>query len=105
MSYLIIWRYDIHAAAQDAFEQAYGPIGDWAALFRASPDYLGTQLLRDITQPRRYVTIDYWRSANAFLDFKTTWHASYAALDQHCAALTIAELHLGSFDSKTDSAA
>ena len=105
MIYLIIWRYDIHAAARDAFEQAYGPTGDWAALFSASPDYLGTHLLREVTQPDRYVTIDFWRTAEAFLDFKTTWHAAYAALDQHCATLTMTETHLGSFYSQTDWAA
>jgi heme-degrading monooxygenase HmoA len=102
MIYLIMWRYDIHPAARDAFEQAYGPAGDWAALFRASPDYLGTQLLCDVAQPDRYVTIDYWRTADAFLAFKTHWHAAYAALDQQCAKLTITEKHLGSFYSEID---
>jgi len=97
MQYLIIWRYDVHPAARDAFEQAYGPNGDWAALFRASPDYLGTQLLRDVAEPDRYITIDYWRTAEAFAAFKTAWHDSYAALDDQCARLTIAETLLGNF--------
>jgi len=104
MNYLIIWRYDIHPAARDAFEQVYGPSGDWAALFRTSPDYLGTQLLRDVAQPNRYVTIDYWRTAEAFVALETAWHAAYAALDQQCAELTISEMHLGSFYSQSDSA-
>jgi len=102
MNYLIIWRYDINPDTREAFEQAYGPSGDWATLFRASPEYLGTQLLRDVAQPNRYMTIDYWRGAEAFAAFKTAWQAAYAALDRQCTELTIAEVHLGSFYAGSD---
>ena len=36
-----------------AFEAAYGPKGAWAELFRLSPDYSSTELLRDSIRSRQ----------------------------------------------------
>jgi heme-degrading monooxygenase HmoA len=95
--YVIIWQYEVAPEAREAFERAYGSDGDWAALFRMSRDYLGTQLARDIARPERYLTLDYWRSEAAFVEFKAARHAEYDALDQQCASLTSAEERIGAF--------
>ena len=98
MTHIIIWQYDIVPSARDSFERAYRPDGDWAALFRGSDDYLGTQLLRDLARPDRYMTLDYWRTAGAFAAFKHAHAAAYDDLDRRCAQLTVAEALLGSFE-------
>ena len=95
--YVIIWQYDIRPAARDEFERAYGPDGAWATFFRASRDFLGTQLLRDIALPDRYVTLDHWRTEVAFVVFTTERKADYEALDRHYESLTTTEARLGAF--------
>ena len=97
-AYAIVWQYDIHPAARNEFERAYGPDGAWATLFRASPDYLATRLLRDTALPDRYVTLDPWRAEAAFAAFVADRRAAdYCALDRRCDALTAAEARLGTF--------
>ena len=45
----LVFRYEVRDAA--AFEEAYGAEGDWAAFFRESPGYIGTELLHDVESP------------------------------------------------------
>jgi hypothetical protein len=44
--------------------------GNWLPSFRRSPDYYDTQLIRDMNQPGRYLTLDRWTSREAFGQFK-----------------------------------
>jgi heme-degrading monooxygenase HmoA len=96
--HVIIWQYDIEPAMRGAFEAAYGPDGAWAALFRTGDGYLGTRLFRDTIERDSYATFDYWRSAAAFEAFKRDQRAAYAALDEQCSRLTLAERYIGSCD-------
>ena len=45
--FVVVWQFEIAEEKVADFEAAYGPEGAWAQLFRSSPDYLGTELLRD----------------------------------------------------------
>ena len=45
--FVVVWQFEIAEEKISAFEAAYGPEGTWAQLFRSSPEYLGTELLRD----------------------------------------------------------
>jgi heme-degrading monooxygenase HmoA len=101
--FLVIWEFQVNTAAKLAFEQAYGPAGDWVRLFSRSPDYRGTQLLRDIDWPGRYLTFDHWTSREALRQFKQTHRADYDALDKQCEALTDNESLLGEFESLSTS--
>jgi heme-degrading monooxygenase HmoA len=102
--YLVIWEFQVNPEAKLAFEQAYGPAGDWARLFSRSPDFRGTELLRDIDRPGRYLTFDHWTSRQALRQFKQAHQADYDALDRQCEALTRNESLLGEFEfpSSTD---
>jgi len=86
--YLVIWEFQVKSEATLAFEQAYGPAGDWVRLFSQSSDYQGTQLLRDSNRSGRYLTLDRWTSREAFRQFKQAHQADYDAFDQRCKALT-----------------
>jgi heme-degrading monooxygenase HmoA len=101
--YLVIWEFLVKPEAQAAFEKAYGPEGDWARLFRQSREHFGTQLLRDLIRPGRYLTFDRWTSRDAFLQFKKFQHNAYAALDARCEALTHRETLIGEFEFCTGS--
>ncbi|HUM06576.1 MAG TPA: hypothetical protein VLT90_14010 [Terriglobales bacterium] len=98
MSHLAIWEFHVKQDSISAFEKIYGPAGDWAQLFCLSPDYLGTELIRDLNHPARYLTLDRWTSGEALERFKHDHHADYSALDRQCASLTENETLLGEFD-------
>ena len=63
VTHVIVWEFRVRAEHEAKFEAAYGPRGEWAMLFGASPAYQGTELLSDASTRGRYMTIDRWRSA------------------------------------------
>jgi heme-degrading monooxygenase HmoA len=95
--FVILWQFDITEDHIDAFEAAYGVQGSWATLFARSPEYLGTELLKDAFVPGRYLTIDRWRSEDAFRAFRAQNDPDYEVLDRGCDSLTAAETRIGAF--------
>jgi heme-degrading monooxygenase HmoA len=95
--FVVVWQFEIAEEKVAAFEAAYGPEGTWAQLFRTSPDYRGTELLRDAYIPDSYLTIDRWTSEEAFRAFRRDHDAGYEALDRTCDALTSRETRIGAY--------
>ena len=95
--FAILWRFDIAEENIPGFEAPYGPGGSWATLFARSPEYLGTELLKDAYVPGRYVTVDRWQSEEAFRAFRVQHDLDYEALDRACDLLTAAETRIGAF--------
>jgi heme-degrading monooxygenase HmoA len=95
--YLIVWQFWVRPGREAEFEQIYGPTGDWAQLFARGEGFVGTELLRDVAETGRYVTIDRWTSHAAFEAFRQQLAADYRALDERCEALTLREEALGTF--------
>ena len=96
--HVIVWEFTVPQVHRAAFEQAYGPDGDWALLFRTAPGYRGTELLRDTTAPGRYLTIDRWERAEDFVNFKRASGPAYEAMDREFEGLTAHEARVGTFD-------
>ena len=82
----------------EAFESAYGPEGDWAQFFATGDGYLGTELLRDLEEPGRYLVVDRWETAEAYNAFIAARSAEYMRRSDEMASLYVQELRLGSFD-------
>lgn len=95
--FVVIWQFEIAEDKASVFEEAYGPDGDWAQLFRKSPDYLGTELLRDTYISGSYLTIDRWKSEEAFRAFRKDHDDEYETLDRTCDALTSREMRIGAY--------
>ena len=95
--FVILWQFDIAEDKLADFETAYGADGSWAGLFVRSPEYLGTELLKDAYVPGRYITIDRWRNEEAFRAFRAQHDPDYEALDRACDCLTAAETRIGAF--------
>ena len=93
--YVILWDFIVLPGREANFEAAYNPAGAWARLFVLSPEFRGTDLLRSGTNPRRYMTVDRWASAEAFQRFRNEHGAEYLALDAQCAQLTESEDEAG----------
>jgi hypothetical protein len=94
-----VWEFQVKPEAIAVFEKIYGPGGAWAQLFRQSPDYCGTELVRDLDRPGRYLTLDHWTSPASLRRLKQDLHVEYAALDKQCESLTEMEMFLGNFES------
>jgi heme-degrading monooxygenase HmoA len=95
--FVILWQFDIAEDKIAGFEAAYGPDGSWATLFARSPEYRGTELLKDAYVPGRYVTIDRWNDEAAFRAFRSQHDSDYEALDRACDPLTAGETRIGAF--------
>ena len=95
--FVVVWQFEIAEDKIAAFESAYGKEGAWAQLFSASPQYLGTELLRDAYVPGIYLTVDRWASEEAFRTFRKEHDAAYETLDRSCDALTQRETRIGAY--------
>jgi heme-degrading monooxygenase HmoA len=95
--YVIVWVFHPKPGREAEFERAYGPAGDWVALFRGAPGYLGTDLLRATDGTGRYLTADRWESRAAYEAFRVARRAEYEAVDRACEALTASEERVGDY--------
>ena len=95
--FVVVWQFEIAEEKIAAFESAYGPEGAWAALFRLSPDYRGTELLRGAYVQGIYLTIDRWASEEAFRSFRKEHDSEYETLDRSCDDLTARETRIGAY--------
>jgi heme-degrading monooxygenase HmoA len=94
---VIVWEFRVQSSQAAEFERAYGPEGDWARLFRGSPAYRGTELLRAPDDPELYLTLDRWDGASDFEAFKAANGEDYRRLDQACEPLCSEERLVGRF--------
>ena len=95
--FVVVWQFEIAEEKIAAFEAAYGPEGSWAQLFRTSPKYLGTELLRDAYVPGAYLTIDRWASEDDFRAFRKEHDQEYETIDRSCDDLTARETRIGAY--------
>jgi heme-degrading monooxygenase HmoA len=96
--YLIVWDFRVPREKQPRFEEVYGPDGTWVQLFRRGEGYLESQLVQDLQQRGRYLTLDFWASRSAHERFREQNLAEYEAIDEQCEQLTEAEIKVGEFE-------
>jgi hypothetical protein len=97
--FVVVWEFVVTPGAERQFEAAYGPLGAWVALFASDSAYGGTRLVRDLKEPRRYLTLDYWASPAAYDSFRERHVAEYLVIDRKCERLTESEKEIGRFES------
>jgi heme-degrading monooxygenase HmoA len=99
--YVVVWDYAVKPEAVEAFAQAYGVGGPWTRLFRrgGGDAYLGSELYRSADDPTKFLTLDRWRSREAFTDFMVKHREAYAALDEKCGDWTLMEHRVGEIES------
>jgi heme-degrading monooxygenase HmoA len=93
----IVWQYEIKDESRGKFELAYGPGGAWSTLFARAPGYRGTALLRDVENPRKYLTIDAWDTEEHHQDFLSQHRDEYAAMDAGFSQLVDSEAKIGAY--------
>ena len=93
----LVFTYDVSDPAE--FERAYGPEGEWAQFFRTGRGYVGTELLRDVEVPGRYLVVDRWESRETYNDFVAGHRAEYMRRVDETAFHYEHELRLGTFEN------
>ena len=93
----IIWQFIVKEEFRGQFELAYGPGGAWSKLFSSSPGFRGTTLMRDTTDPRRYISIDLWDTLAQREAFLAEHKTEYEKLDLDFETWTESETELGVF--------
>ena len=93
----LIFTYEVRDP--QAFEQAYGSEGEWAQFFKQGRGYIGTELLRDVESPGRYVVIDRWDSSDAYNAFVQEHRAEYMQRVDDTRFYYDQELRLGTFEN------
>ena len=96
----LVFRYEVRD--DEAFERAYGPDGDWAKFFRQGRGYVGTELLRDVEAPSRYLVVDRWESADAYNAFIAERREEYMERVDATRFHYDSELRFGTFESVWD---
>jgi quinol monooxygenase YgiN len=97
-TFAYLWEYVVRDDRVDEFRLIYGSRGKWAELFSQSYGYVRTELHRDINNPSRFLTIDYWASKEARDRFQEQFASEFTALDETCEALTVEERFVGDFE-------
>jgi heme-degrading monooxygenase HmoA len=95
--YVIVWEFRVKQGKEREFVEQYGPEGSWARFFKSSSGYIRTELVRDVTDHLRFLTLDYWQAEEEFNDFRERNMAEYRRLDEEFEGLTEREVRLGTF--------
>jgi heme-degrading monooxygenase HmoA len=93
----IVFSYEVRDPG--TFERVYGPEGEWAAFFRTGSGYVGTELLRDVENPGRYLVIDRWESREAYNAFAAEHRDEYMRRVDDTRFYYEQELRFGSFEN------
>jgi heme-degrading monooxygenase HmoA len=96
-AYVIVWEFRIRQGTELEFAEHYGPDGSWARFFQSGEGYIRTDLVRDVSDGGRFLTLDYWKSQSEFKKFREQNLAEYERLDKEFEGLTETETRLGSF--------
>ena len=94
---VIVWEYMARADRLEEFETMYRPDGPWVELFKRSPGFLSTTLMRDTRDSHRFVVADRWTSEEAYEAFKLEFADDYKNLSERGERLHRAEHLIGRF--------
>jgi heme-degrading monooxygenase HmoA len=93
----LLFQYDVRD--DEEFEGVYGPEGEWASFFRTGTGYIGSELLKDVEVPGRYLVIDRWESSDAYNAFVAEHRDEYMRRVDETAFHYERELRLGTFEN------
>jgi heme-degrading monooxygenase HmoA len=93
----LVFSYEVRETGE--FERVYGPDGDWAQFFKQGRGYIGTELLRDVESPSRFLVIDRWESADAYNAFTAERRDEYMQRVDETRFHYEQELRFGTFEN------
>lgn len=100
--FVYIWEYLVKKECLEEFKKAYGPTGDWVQLFKKGIGYNFTELHEDVSNPQRFITVDFWDSKTDRDNFRNQFSKEFIALDKRCENFTAQEKLIGDFYCHTN---
>jgi quinol monooxygenase YgiN len=97
VGFLVVWEFLVRPGLEARFESVYSSSGVWAQLFAGDPNFVRTELQRDLRQPGRYLTFDLWSSEAAYDAFMQRHENEYRIIDKECEGMTESEKLIGRF--------
>jgi len=97
MAYVIVWEFRVRSGMQKQFEEAYGCHGEWVGLFHQDPAYIRSELIQDVCEASRYLTLDFWASEAGYRAFRESRNDEYKSIDAKCERMTETEREVGRF--------
>ncbi len=94
----LVFSYEVVRDAAE-FERVYGTNGEWAEFFGQGRGYIGTELLRDVETPGRYLVVDRWESADAYNAFVAAHCKEYMERVDATRFRYDSELRFGTFET------
>ena len=73
----------------------YDSSGEWVQLFSKSPSFIKTELFCEMNDSHCFVSIDFWKSKEAFQKFHQSNREKYNRIDKKGDKLTILEERIG----------
>jgi heme-degrading monooxygenase HmoA len=95
---MFVIAYSYEARDAEDFESVYGPSGEWVEFFRRGDGFVGTELLRELDTPGRYLVIDRWEDREAFERFAGEHQTEYFRRAEDAAVYYVQELQLGVYE-------
>ena len=95
---VVVWEYRAKLERIDDFESFYRPDGPWGELFRQSPAFVSTTLMKDLRDAQRFMVADRWTSEIVYEEFKRERAEEYRSLSERGARLYEHEQEIGRFD-------
>ena len=96
--FIYIWEYIVKENCIVDFINLYGKDGEWNKLFTQDPSFIKTELIKDIYNKRRYLTVDYWESKFDRDNFIEKNNKVFNSIDIKGENLTEKESFLGEFN-------
>ena len=93
----IVFTYEVTDSAE--FERAYGAEGEWARFFRTGQGFVGTEILRDVESPGRYIVVDRWETRESYNEFVAANRAEFTRRVDETTFRYAQELRLGTFEN------
>ena len=95
---VVVWEYRARPERVEEFESFYRPDGPWGALFRESPAFISSTLMKDQRDPLRFLVADRWTSETVYEEFKRGIATRYQELSDRGQRLYDRETEIGRFD-------
>jgi heme-degrading monooxygenase HmoA len=95
---VIVWEYMARPDRLVEFETLYRPDGPWVELFKRSPGFVSTTLMRDVRDGNRFMIADRWTSEESYEAFKQDFADEYQQLSRQGERVHRAEHLIGRFD-------
>ena len=94
---MLVFSYEVRDLEE--FERVYGPEGEWAQFFRTGSGFVGTELLRDVEMPGRYLVLDRWETREAYNAFVEAKRDEYVRRVDETTGHYEHELRFGTFEN------